>query len=92
VRAGRAVFVAAVCSAVLLSLLLIVAGGLFGFPRFRFSDIFAQQVLRILPGWGSGMWNTIVLISARSIRRSSGGTEDENPCFFTCLPVIDTLR
>jgi hypothetical protein len=33
-----------------------------------------------------------VPISARSIRRSSGGTEDENPRLFTCLPVIHTLR
>jgi hypothetical protein len=33
-----------------------------------------------------------VRISARSIRRWSGGTEDENPWFFTCLPVIHTLR
>jgi two-component system LytT family sensor kinase len=32
------------------SVLLIVAGGLFGFSRFRFSDIFAQQGLRILLG------------------------------------------
>jgi two-component system LytT family sensor kinase len=32
------------------SILLIVAGGLFGFSRFRFSDIFAQQGLRILLG------------------------------------------
>jgi two-component system, LytTR family, sensor kinase len=30
------------------SVLLIIAGGLFGFSRFRFSDIFAQQGLRIL--------------------------------------------
>jgi two-component system, LytTR family, sensor kinase len=32
------------------SVLLVVAGGLFGFSRFRFSDIFAQQGLRILLG------------------------------------------
>jgi len=32
------------------SVLLIVAGGLFGFSRFRFSDIFAQQGLRIFLG------------------------------------------
>ncbi len=32
------------------SILLVVAGGLFGFSRFRFSDIFAQQGLRILLG------------------------------------------
>ena len=32
------------------SVLLIVTGGLFGFSRFRFSDIFAQQGLRILLG------------------------------------------
>ena len=32
------------------SILLIVAGGLFGFSRFRFSDIFAQKGLRILLG------------------------------------------
>jgi two-component system, LytTR family, sensor kinase len=32
------------------SILLIVTGGLFGFSRFRFSDIFAQQGLRILLG------------------------------------------
>jgi two-component system, LytTR family, sensor kinase len=32
------------------SILLIVAGGLFGFSRFRFSDIFAQKALRILLG------------------------------------------
>jgi two-component system LytT family sensor kinase len=32
------------------SVLLVVAGGLFGFSRFRFSDIFAQKGLRILLG------------------------------------------
>lgn len=32
------------------SMLLVVAGGLFGFSRFRFSDIFAQKGLRILLG------------------------------------------
>jgi two-component system, LytTR family, sensor kinase len=32
------------------AVLLVVAGGLFGFSRFRFSDIFAQQGLRILLG------------------------------------------
>ena len=32
------------------SVLLVVAGGLFGFSRFRFSDIFAQLGLRILLG------------------------------------------
>jgi two-component system LytT family sensor kinase len=32
------------------TILLIVAGGLFGFSRFRFSDIFAQKGLRILLG------------------------------------------
>jgi two-component system LytT family sensor kinase len=32
------------------SILLVVAGGLFDFSRFRFSDIFAQQGLRILLG------------------------------------------
>ena len=32
------------------SILLVVAGGLFGFSRFRFSDIFAQKGLRILLG------------------------------------------
>lgn len=32
------------------SILLIVAGGLFGFSRFRLSDIFAQKGLRILLG------------------------------------------
>jgi two-component system LytT family sensor kinase len=40
----------AVISAKPLSVLLIVAGGLFEFSRFRFSDIFAQQGLRILLG------------------------------------------
>jgi two-component system, LytTR family, sensor kinase len=32
------------------SILLVVAGGLFDFSRFRFSDIFAQKALRILLG------------------------------------------
>jgi two-component system, LytTR family, sensor kinase len=32
------------------TILLVVAGGLFGFSRFRFSDIFAQKGLRILLG------------------------------------------
>jgi two-component system, LytTR family, sensor kinase len=32
------------------TILLIVAGGLFGFSRFRFTDIFAQKGLRILLG------------------------------------------
>ena len=39
-----------VISAKPFSILLIVAGGLFGFSRFRFSDIFAQKGLRILLG------------------------------------------
>src|SRR4029077_15157306 len=54
------------------SILLIVAGGLFGFSRFRFSDIFAQQGLRILLG------ASLALASSFLARRIFGSTLNEN--------------
>jgi two-component system, LytTR family, sensor kinase len=54
------------------SVLLIVAGGLFGFSRFRFSDIFAQQGLRILLG------ALLALASSFLARRIFGSTLIEN--------------
>jgi two-component system, LytTR family, sensor kinase len=54
------------------SVLLIVAGGFFGFSRFRFSDIFAQQGLRILLG------ALLALASSFLARRIFGSTLIEN--------------
>ena len=54
------------------SVLLIVAGGLFGFSRFRFSDIFAQQGLRILLG------ALLALASSFLARGIFGSTPIEN--------------
>jgi hypothetical protein len=53
-------------------ILLIVAGGLFGFSHFRFSDIFAQQGLRILLG------ALIALASSFLARAIFGSPFDKN--------------
>ena len=55
------------------SILLVVAGGLFGFSRFRFSDIFAQQGLRILLG------ALLALASSFLARAIFGSPFNENP-------------
>jgi two-component system, LytTR family, sensor kinase len=54
------------------SILLVVAGGLFDFSRFRFSDIFAQKALRILLG------ASLALGSSFLARTVFGLSVDEN--------------